>query len=460
MSGKGVDEKYWSPEVKKSVDLLKSVAKGEAQGLDEKFWNPEFTKLVSEFSGVPTPVDRPSDLGELGLSEETAATLNKSGVTAEDSMDVAVAKLTKDNNDPKSILKAMSELVEKQEAKVMAYATQNTPEQPVSAKGTSAVEVFTSGEGGLDSSNKGVRNGKIIGTNHKTALNGKPLSKNIVGDIMDAQARGELFAVGSMQVVPETLKEAVQKGAISREEIFGKESQEKLTDYLINTKRPKLGAYLRGESDDEQAALLEAAQEFASWPDPRTGKSYYADKGNKHQFDVAEAKRKLNSMRKGQATPKGLGVLSPSFQPKLSKADQPLVTKGSGEASRMVKQGSFKRLDKVLQGPYQSAFVKFREKFGKDLVINDAIAKAGTSREKNTPGSRHFHGDALDISTRGMNNKEKLELFKILKESGFKGFGFGATIIHADMGSKRAWSYKNKSYGGVSVSKLIAEAKS
>lgn len=50
------------------------------------------------------------------------------------------------------------------------------------------------------------------------------------------------------------------------------------------------------------------------------------------------------------------------------------------------------------------------------------------------PGSEHYSGRALDISTKGMSDAEKQNLVSSLFDAGFRGFGFGSTSIHADMG--------------------------
>lgn len=97
--------------------------------------------------------------------------------------------------------------------------------------------------------------------------------------------------------------------------------------------------------------------------------------------------------------------------------------------------------------------------FGDTLIINDAIAKSGTSREKSTPGSEHFSGRAVDISTRGMTDQEKIKLVESALKAGFTGFGFGRTILHVDTGPNRWWAYGNSTYGGLSVSELGARVK-
>lgn len=94
--------------------------------------------------------------------------------------------------------------------------------------------------------------------------------------------------------------------------------------------------------------------------------------------------------------------------------------------------------------------------FGRPISINDAIAKAGTSRERETRGSQHFQGRALDINTSGMSNADKLRLVDSARAAGFRAFGFGANILHVDTGPRRAWAYGNGQYGGQAVASLIS----
>jgi len=119
--------------------------------------------------------------------------------------------------------------------------------------------------------------------------------------------------------------------------------------------------------------------------------------------------------------------------------------------SRMVRDGAAARMQQTLAGP----FARLQQYFGRPIVINDAIAKAGSSREKNNTNSRHFYGDALDLSTTGMSNADKIRLFEMARRAGFTGFGFGDTILHVDLGQSRGWNYNNSTYGGRPVGELI-----
>ena len=92
--------------------------------------------------------------------------------------------------------------------------------------------------------------------------------------------------------------------------------------------------------------------------------------------------------------------------------------------------------------------------FGQPVIINDAIAKRGTSRERETTGSQHFHGTALDLDVSGFNDEERLQLVNAALQAGFSGFGFGQNILHVDRGPRRHWAYGNSTFGGVSVASL------
>jgi LysM repeat protein len=109
------------------------------------------------------------------------------------------------------------------------------------------------------------------------------ITKLTIGQIMGLQASGKLFAVGKYQMIPVTLKEAVNNKRIGLNEsdVFNPQNQEKLFMYLIY-KRPNLMAYIEGKSNNIDAAVNDLAKEFASLPNT-SGKGHYdGDKaGNK-----------------------------------------------------------------------------------------------------------------------------------------------------------------------------------
>lgn len=120
--------------------------------------------------------------------------------------------------------------------------------------------------------------------------------------------------------------------------------------------------------------------------------------------------------------------------------------------------GTQSRLTRDTAGDQMAATIRRGQRmaqlYGGTLTVNDAIAKSGTSRETNTQGSQHFHGNALDISTAGMTSNDKIRLIQAAQRAGFTGFGFGNTILHVDTGPRRHWSYGNSAFAGVSVASL------
>ena len=53
------------------------------------------------------------------------------------------------------------------------------------------------------------------------------------------------------------------------------------------------------------------------------------------------------------------------------------------------------------------------------------------------PMSRHLAGDAVDISTVGMEKREALIV--LAGDTGFRGFGYYRTFMHFDLGRPRSW---------------------
>ena len=86
-----------------------------------------------------------------------------------------------------------------------------------------------------------------------------------VGEVASAQQSGQVYAVGKYQIVPDTMVEFLRNSPdIKSTDKFDSRTQEKFKKYVINIKRPAIGKYLRGESDDRDAAAQAVAREFAS----------------------------------------------------------------------------------------------------------------------------------------------------------------------------------------------------
>lgn len=159
------------------------------------------------------------------------------------------------------------------------------------------LDFIGTGEGGYNSSNKGTVNDEIVGTNHRTTVNGKPLEQATVGEILAEQNSGNLFAVGKYQFIPTTLTAVLKDAGVSPDTVFSPALQDRLAmQLLVGSKRPRLAAYLSGKSDDITAAMLDFSKEWASVPNPNTGESYYGS-GNKASHTVAETRSILERTR-------------------------------------------------------------------------------------------------------------------------------------------------------------------
>jgi len=121
--------------------------------------------------------------------------------------------------------------------------------------------LISSGEGGLNSVNKGNAGDTPGGAK---SIFGKNLTEMTVGEILQAQSQKRVFAVGMYQFIPDTLRGAVNYTKIPLDTLFDARTQNKLFDYLIDVKRPEIGAYINGRSNDRRTALQQLAREFAA----------------------------------------------------------------------------------------------------------------------------------------------------------------------------------------------------
>lgn len=98
----------------------------------------------------------------------------------------------------------------------------------------------------------------------------KKLSQLTIAEVQSVQKpRGTVLAVGKYQAIPSTFTSWVSAEKISPTAVFDSNLQEKLGDWLIVGKRPKVGKFVNGDpSISIEEAQLELAKEFASIPVP------------------------------------------------------------------------------------------------------------------------------------------------------------------------------------------------
>ena len=148
------------------------------------------------------------------------------------------------------------------------------------------LDAVISGEGGYDSVNKG-RAGDTPG--------GMPgLSSKTIGEVMELQRSGGLFAVGAPQFIPSTLNTALKDSGLSTEDRFSPENQRKMAFALMTgTKRPRLAAYLNGTSDDLNAAHEDLSLEWASVQGPSGRGAYDGDSAGNFAHTSGDSIRQL-----------------------------------------------------------------------------------------------------------------------------------------------------------------------
>ncbi len=105
----------------------------------------------------------------------------------------------------------------------------------------------------------------------------------------------KLFAAGRYQIIPSTMTFAMQKAEVKKDDLFDEATQDQLAMSLVMVKRPALGKYLGG-GGQLRAAMLDLAREWASFPHPDTGNSYYGS-GNKSSHTRHDVTHMLDNIR-------------------------------------------------------------------------------------------------------------------------------------------------------------------
>ena len=207
------------------------------------------------------------------------------------------------------------------------------PPPPVTGSGD-LFDVIASGEGGYESVNRGVAGDTPGGAE---SVFGKKLSDMTVGEVMQLQAEDKLFAVGKYQIIPKTMRGFVRTMKISMDDKFDAATQEKFKKYVIDFKRPTVGRYLRGETNDRAEAAQELAREFASiglsYDEAgrvRGESRYSGSAGNAASISPEEIEAALDRGRVGGLSPMGdQSSLTPSAAEDgtpLSAASQQVAT--------------------------------------------------------------------------------------------------------------------------------------
>ena len=174
------------------------------------------------------------------------------------------------------------------------------------------------GEGGYHSVN--------LGEKYRYRSDTRNLTDMTINEILMRQENKEFNAAGKFQVVPETLIMAVKGLGLRRDEKFDEALQEKIGAWLFFRKRPPISDYIKGVSNNRDAAGDEAAKEWASFPilsssisTPKgivvRGESYYKYVGvNKAHHTPETLEAALDRSRSLYAEGKSQGLSDPEAE--------------------------------------------------------------------------------------------------------------------------------------------------
>jgi len=126
------------------------------------------------------------------------------------------------------------------------------------ASGSMKAVLFKGESGG----NPGIYNYRSGGRYHVGHLDAEHTT---IGDLARMQGEGKVFAAGKYQIIPKTMQGAIHALGLKADDRFDSATQDRIyTDYLAGSKRPQIGGYVTGKSDNLDAAHKAMAQEWAS----------------------------------------------------------------------------------------------------------------------------------------------------------------------------------------------------
>jgi hypothetical protein len=141
-----------------------------------------------------------------------------------------------------------------------------------------------------------------------------------LAEIMDAQAKGRLFAAGAYQITPAPMKQLAQRAGLPLTMPFSRETQDWLAVVLVlgGWKRPKLASYLLGKAATLREAHEDLAYEWACLQGPDGKGMYDGDSGgNQARIKAAQVSGALMHCREliGGRTVQELGLKPPGAVP-------------------------------------------------------------------------------------------------------------------------------------------------
>lgn len=227
---------------------------------------------------------------------ETANLARKEGVALTDEMAKATTARLNLEQQNSAIIDSRNK-AEQEKLKVEKEQTKELKEQGKIIKVNSLNTLIARGEGDYNSYNNGVAGDAKGRTKNLTGMTISQITKMQEGKKSTGR---EVFAVGKYQIVPETLKGAIEALGIKGNELFNEEMQERIfRDFLISSARPSVKKFITAQSNNVESAQLALSREFASVANPMTGRSYYSGSGgNKASISAKETEESLRATRK------------------------------------------------------------------------------------------------------------------------------------------------------------------
>ena len=301
-------------------------------------------------------------------------------------------------------------------------------------------DIIASGEGGYNSVNQGVAGDTPGGAK---SVVGKDLTDMTVREVMAAQDAGQLFAVGKYQIIPKTMKGFVQNSPdpIDMDDKFNAATQEKFKQYVMDVKRPAVGRYIRGESNDRTEAAQELSREFASIglakaeAGRQRGESRYSGTGgNRASIAPEEIESALDRARSSRGTTPAPSAPTRTIQG--AKPGRGVLTAQYGE-----KRGSKRHGGTDIAAPSGTALVAPTK--GK-IVDYGSLSETGAKRGdpkgwgnflvfQDEKGLFHLYGHLLE----GFKKSGNIQKGEVIAKVGSTGKSSGPHL-HWELGS--GWS--------------------
>jgi hypothetical protein len=266
-----------------------------------------------------------------------------------------------------------------------AFRSPRTPTrmgQMPSGESTDLGDIIASGESGAagyNAYNKGTIGNKIIGSDKPINFSEMTIEEYFKRAELRPNDPNKLFAVGRYQIIPSTMRGIVNALRVDPKTTYlTPEVQESFFQYLLSTAGTgKLNAYLKGKSDDLNAAILDLSRVWAAVGVPydnpdgkriKKGQSYYSGVGgNKASISPEVVGQALIAQRQNQLTPS-----TPTPPSPVLSSVQPSPTTSSTSTPAAAVQPSQTEISPIVMGQ-------------EPKQIEIAQAPAGTGQQRTVP---------------------------------------------------------------------------